>query len=147
MTLRSLVLALLGLAIIAASGEAQQTKVKKDRNLITAQEISEAQATTAYDVIEKLRANWLRRSQRQSRTVYGRTGRVDDPTGGSDPSGGTGARVAVFVDGTEMGGVEELRRLQADRVSELRFLSSSDAQQQYGSRYGGGVIQVTLKTS
>ena len=147
MTLRSLVLASLALATVVASGESQQKKVRKDRNLITAEEISGVQATTAYDLIEKLRGDWLRRSQQQSRTVSGRTGRVDDPTGSSDPSGGTGARLAVFVDGTELGGIEELRRLQVDRVSELRFLSSSDAQQQYGSRYGGGVIQVKLKTS
>jgi hypothetical protein len=50
------------------------------------------------------------------------------------------------VDGTEMGGVEELQRLQSNLVEEIRYLSGSDAQTKYGPRFSAGVIEVKLKT-
>ena len=153
MTLRSLVLASLALATVVASGEAQQKKVKRDKKLITAEEVSEAAVNNAYEAVQKLRSDWLRQGQRQM-TVYGRSERGgESPRAGretgslGDASESRGIKLAVFVDGTELGGVEELQRIQSNRIEEMRFLSGSDAQQQYGSRYGAGVIQVTLKTS
>jgi hypothetical protein len=149
---RTLVLALLALATFAVSGEAQQKKVKKDKKLITAEEVSEAGVNTAYDVVQKLRSDWLRQGQRQM-TVYGRTGRAGDQAGAGEETGtletaspSSSTKLAVFVDGTELGGVDELQRIQSNRIEEMRFLSGSDAQQQYGSRYAAGVIQVKLKT-
>ena len=153
MTLRSLVLASLALATVVASGEAQQKKVKRDKKLITAEEVSEAAVNNAYEAVQKLRSDWLRQGQRQM-TVYGRAERGNEaPRPGeetaslSDAADARGVKLTVFVDGTETGGVEELQRIQSNRIEEMRFLSGSDAQQQYGSRYAAGVIQVKLKTS
>ncbi len=151
MTHRTLVLALLALTTFVVSGEAQQTKVKKDKKLITAEEVAEAGVTTAYDAVQKLRSDWLRQGQRQQ-TVYGRSERggesprAGEQTGSLSDASSRGIKLAVFVDGTEMGGTEELQRIQSNRIEEMRFLSGSDAQQQYGSRYAAGVIQVKLKT-
>lgn len=151
MTLRALVLALLAVTTVVASGEAQSKKIKRDRTLITAEEVSEAGANTAYEAVQKLRSDWLRRGQRQM-TVYGRTsGTTDSPRPGSETgdlsdASSRGLKLAVFVDGTDLGGVEELQRIPSNRIEEMRFLSGSDAQQQYGSRYAAGVIQVKLKT-
>ncbi len=149
MTQRSLVLAVLALAALTASGEAQQKKVKRDRKLITAEEVAEANVNTAYDAVQKLRADWLRQSQRQI-TVHGRTGRTGyEPASeaGADapPAGST--KLAVFVDGNEVGGPDELQRIQSNQIEEMRFLSGSDAQQEYGAGYAAGVIQVRLKST
>jgi len=153
MTVRSLVLASLALATVVTSGEAQSKKVKRDKKLITAEEVAEAGVNTAYEAVQKLRSDWLRQGQRQM-TVYSRAERgTESPRAGQetgslgDASDSRGVKLAVFVDGTELGGVEELQQIQSNRIEELRFLSASDAQQQYGSRYAAGVIQVKLKTS
>ncbi|HEX2452035.1 MAG TPA: hypothetical protein VHJ69_12870 [Gemmatimonadales bacterium] len=150
MTYRTFILAVLALATLAAPGGAQQKKVKKDKKLITAEEIADVSVNTAYDAVQKLRSDWLRAGQRQI-TVYGRTGRTGDggteAGSGLDTSSYATTKLAVFVDGTEVGGPEELQRIQSHRVEEMRYLSGSDAQQQYGSRYAAGVIQVKLKTS
>jgi hypothetical protein len=148
MTYRTLVLALLALATVAVSGEAQSKKIKRDKKLITAEEVAEANVNTAYEAVQKLRSDWLRQGQRQM-TVYGRTGRagetaVQDAAGTLNEPGAV--KLAVFVDGTELGGPEELQRIPSNRIEEMRFLSGSDAQQQYGSRYAGGLIQIKLKT-
>jgi len=54
-------------------------------------------------------------------------------------------RLTVFVDQTEMGGVEELRRLRNDEIREIEYLTGSDAQQRYGARFSAGIIRVVLK--
>ncbi|MGH7517453.1 MAG: hypothetical protein ACREOC_08285 [Gemmatimonadales bacterium] len=148
MIYRTLGLAMFALVAFTVSGEAQSKKVKKDRKVVTAEEVSEANVNTAYEAVQKLRSDWLRQGQRQM-TVYGRTGRagetsVQDAAGTLNES--SPVKLAVFVDGTELGGPEELHRIPSNRIEEMRFLSGSDAQQQYGSRYGGGLIQIKLKT-
>ncbi len=55
--------------------------------------------------------------------------------------------LVVFVDGNEMGSVCELERITSDQIAEMRYLSSPDAQIQYGPRFASGVIRVKLKTS
>jgi hypothetical protein len=152
MTYRSLALAALALATFTVPADAQQKKAKKDKKLITAEEIAEAGVNTAYEAVQKLRSDWLRAGQRQM-TVYSRADggsdspRSGDETGSLSDASSRGVKLAVFVDGTELGGTEELQRIQSNRIEEMRYLSGSDAQQQYGSRYAAGVIQVKLKTS
>jgi hypothetical protein len=53
---------------------------------------------------------------------------------------------AVFVDGTNMGGVEELKQIQSTLIEEIRYLSGSDAGFKYGPRFSAGVLEVKLKT-
>jgi hypothetical protein len=53
--------------------------------------------------------------------------------------------IAVYVGNMMYGGVEELTRLLAADVREIRYLSPSEAQFRFGPRYDAGVIMVTLK--
>ncbi|HET8623161.1 MAG TPA: hypothetical protein VFM14_06335 [Gemmatimonadales bacterium] len=140
-------LATLAVATFAIPGGAQQTKVNNDRKLITAAEIAEIGVISAYDAVQRLRSDWLRAGSRRI-TVHGRTGSTDTPVGpsaGGLPAAST--KLVVFVDGTEIGGPEELQRLQCNDIEEIRYLNGSDAQQQYGSRFSAGVIQVKLRHS
>jgi hypothetical protein len=139
---RTLLLSLLALALPLGSGEAQQTKVKRDRHLITAEELADMLGQNGYEAVEKLRPHWLRRGERRITLDRGRAAEMGSSY--TDVST-TELRLTVFVDQTEMGGVEELQRLRNDEIREIRFLSGSDAQQRYGARFSAGVIHVTLK--
>jgi hypothetical protein len=146
---------------------AQQTSSSRSVDVITAEQVARALVKTAYDAVEKIRPGFLRRAERPQ-TVYGnRKGQPDvAPIGrGRDTErmfatdrstldategdvGRSGAMtVMVYVDGTKMGGVQELKRIPAQDVREIRFLSASDAQQRYGTGHAAGAIQVTLKSS
>ena len=159
----------------ALTAEAQEVseKTNRDRKVITAEEIEAAHANTAYQVVEKLRPELLSRLSRQQ-TVGGGTdtrGTNASSRGPSSAGGGPGGRgagtstsppqpdppqpvfvaeepraAAVFVDGTNMGGVEELQRIQSSLVEEIRYLSGPDAGIKYGPRYSAGVLEVKLKS-
>ena len=153
--------------IMPASGQQVSTPTNRDRRVITTEEIEQAQETNALQVVEKLRPEFLRRmSQRQTLGVGGTAAGAGGRTygggaGATGSAGGAGATedqgpaysqpdpqpsAAVFVDGTEMGGTDELRQISANTVEEIRYLSGSDAQTKYGPRFPAGVIEVTLKT-
>jgi hypothetical protein len=146
---------------------AQQTTSSRSVDVITAEQVDRALVKTAYEAVEKIRPGFLRRAERPQ-TVYGnRKGQPDvAPIGrGRDTErmfatdrstldategdvGRSGAiTVIVYVDGTRMGGVQELKRISAQEVREIRFLSASDAQQRYGTGHAAGAIQVSLKSS
>jgi hypothetical protein len=98
------------------------------RDAITEAEIARILATDAYDVVRKLRGNFL---ASRGMTTFWRT------DGGASPQ--------VFVDGMHVGSLVELRGIPANTIHELRFLSASDATVRYGLGYAAGVIQVTTK--
>jgi hypothetical protein len=146
---------------------AQQTSASRSVDVITAEQVERAMVKNAYDAVEMIRPGFLRRAERPQ-TVYGnRKGRPDiAPVGRGretermfatdrssiDASGGDVGRsgamtVMVYVDGTRVGGVQELKRIPSQDVKEIRFLSASDAQQRYGTGHAAGAIQVTLKSS
>src|SRR5687767_6410646 len=135
MTTRTLALALAALAALAAVAEAQQKKVRTDRNLITTEELAELQGHNGYEAVQKLRPDWLRRGERRitlNTRVNSSGGSMNRGTGRTQSSSmyvDTGAplvQLTVFMDQTEMGGVEELQRLRNDDIREIRYLSGSD---------------------
>ena len=152
--------------VVPAGGQQVSTPANRNRRVITTEEIEQAQETNAFQVVEKLRPEFLRRmSQRHTLGAGGAAAGAGGRTygGGAGATGGAGgatpaedqgsayaqpatpATAAVFVDGTEMGGLEELREIPSNTVEEIRYLSGSDAQTKYGPRFPAGVIEVTLK--
>jgi hypothetical protein len=169
---------ILGLAAAALlvgvlPGAAQQVTapVNRDRRVITAEEIEQASSTDAYQVVEKLRPEFLRRMSRpqslgagasaggSSRGSMSRGAGAGGGVPGNGSMGGDQSQqpdpglsqpnstpmTAVFVDGTQMGGIEELRLLHSNLVEEIRYLSGPDAEIKYGPRFAAGVIEVKLK--
>jgi len=163
--------------IMPANGQQVSTPANRNRRVITTEEIEQAQATSTFDVVQKLRPEFLRRmAQRPTIGTGGTAAGAGRRTNGAAPSGGApsggaaggagsdgGASplpapdggysqpdpqpsAAVFVDGTEMGGTDELRQIPSNTVAEIRYLSASDAETRYGPRFPAGVIEVTLKT-
>jgi len=99
----------------AAPGDARTNAPR-----ITAQEIAEANLPTAYDVVDRLRRPWLRRS-------------------------GAGGEVVVYMDERNIGGAAELRNIPATTVAELQYVTHEDAVRRWGGGMGGirgGVIVV-----
>jgi hypothetical protein len=178
----------LGLLAVAAligtvAADAQQVSTsKRDRRVITLEEIEQAQETNAYEVVQKLRPEFLRRMSQRNTIGVGGTGTFSGgpalgPGGAGAGAGGGGAtgggaaggagggatggvtgqpagnnqqdprpEGGVFVDGTEMGGLDELKMIPASTIDEIRYISPSDVGMRYGSRFPNGVIDVKLKT-
>jgi hypothetical protein len=135
--------------IMPAHSQQVSTPANRNRRVITAEEIEQAQETNTFQVVEKLRPEFLRRMTLRHTLGAGKAGAAAGGTeqpdlGYSQPDPQPTA--AVFVDGTEMGGTDELRQIAANTVEEIRYLSGSDAQTKYGPRFPAGVIEVTLKT-
>jgi len=150
----------------ALTAHAQQVSEKKatpNPKFITTEEIDAARVNNAYQVVEKLHPEWLRRAA-QFNTLGG--GRPPAPTGRSaggasgDPNASPVSesdqnyiqanpdrnQLAIIVDGTDMGGTEELAQIQTNLIQEMRYLTASDAGAKYGPRYPAGVIEVKLKS-
>ena len=149
----------------ALTAQAQQVSEKGNRNrkLITAEEIDAARVNNAYQVIEKLHPEYLQRVTRIQTLGSGRISRGSSRGGGASGGAGDGAdpmdgsdqvyvqpepqrTTAVFIDGTEMGGLEELQQVQSNLIEEIRYLNAGDAESKYGPRFSAGVIELKLKS-
>jgi hypothetical protein len=130
MTARALAMVgLLGLTACAMAGRG----TSRDRNVIGFDEISTIQVETAYDVVSRLRADFLKGRGTVTRTTSQRPEQVQ-------PS------ITVFVDGIESGPVERtLHLIPAIEVQEIRLYRATDAATKFGSRHNGGVIEVTMR--
>ncbi|MBT8397864.1 MAG: hypothetical protein HKO65_19310 [Gemmatimonadetes bacterium] len=121
-----------GLALILSScATSGSTGSRSSSNRLTADQIAEVSALTAYEVVEYARPQWLRpRALRAGATS----------AMGSDRAG-----PVVYLDGVRVGTLEELRRLRADAVAEMQYLSPSDATNRFGTNHDSGAILVTTR--
>ncbi|MGH7528977.1 MAG: hypothetical protein ACREMN_01200 [Gemmatimonadales bacterium] len=105
---------------------------RSSRDFIAAEEIEGLGSTpgTAFDIVRSLRPYWLRA-----------TGVLSLPSGSRDMQV---TEVHVYVDEQDMGTVDYLRTIPAERVLTLRYLSTTEAGARYGPSAGPG-IAVTLK--
>jgi hypothetical protein len=118
---------LLMLVVATACAGTTRTSESSNRNLITRPEITETRAGTAYEVVQQLRPDFLR-------------GR---------PSG-TGTSVVnmfpvVYLDGTRLGELEQMRTIPAAIVLTIQLISASDATTRWGTGYPAGVIEVKTR--
>lgn len=113
--------ALLLLLVGGACATSGDGAPRRDPDVISAEEIGNFVSTNAYEVVQRLRPNWLR----------GRN-QADAPV--------------VYVDGIRMGGVEVLRTLQTNRLSEIRHRGGPEATTLYGTGVGGGTIEVQTRS-
>jgi len=124
-TRRTRFLSLLAVVILggacASSGQLGQSRPRLSRNLITADELSELSVSNAYEAVRRLRPAWLRARGRSGLPVVYR----NNNRWGDDP--------------------RSLEDIRIDVISEMRFLSASDATTRYGSGFTGGVILVATR--
>jgi len=100
-------------------------------NILTADEIAEAHALTAYEAVELTRRRWL--TQRTLRA------------GASSAMGAERTGPVVYLNGVRVGTLDELRRIRADIVQQMEYLSPSDATNRFGTNHDAGAILVTTR--
>lgn len=96
----------------------------RDRAVITSGEIRGMQVTNAYDVVQLLRPWWL--NQRGTNIL----GEQRDET------------IAVYLDGTRVGGIPALREMRAEIVHSIRFMDPAAATFRFGAGHSHGAILV-----
>lgn len=104
--------------------------IPMQRDLITSDEIeasNTASTATAYDVVKKLRGNFL--------SYRGRTSLKN--TSSPDPT--------VYLDEQAFGPISSLRNILASQIAYIRLYRSWEATTKYGMGNMGGVIAVTTK--
>lgn len=102
-------------------------KSGRDSNVITEAEIDASGGSTAYEVIVKVRSNFL--SDRGKTTIMG-----------AAPN-----KPSVFVDGVHYGEISALRSISARQLTSIRLYRAWEAQQKYGSGFVGGVIELSTR--
>ena len=121
-------LAVTGCLVAVACGPAQRTaEPTPSRRVLLENEIRAAQVATAYQIVARLRPEWLRGRGRLS---------VRDPTAGA---------VLVYLNGMRQGGVRALDAIVAETVLEMEYLNGQEATTRFGTGHGGGVILVRLR--
>jgi len=126
MGIKALFLLALTAIVAPGSADAQQEKKNYPRNLITREEILDRapDAKTAYDVVQRLRPQFLR----------------------TRPSGSAQSQapvpIKVYVDGVPRAGVLALREIQSNNVVEIAYLNGNDATMEFGREHENGAIKV-----
>ena len=119
LTSSALLLLLLGCASSGGSGSGSSLS----SGAVTRADLLETDQATLYDAIQRLRPRWLRAR-------------------GTDFSGQS-LVAHVFVDGSPRGEISVLRQIRVVDITDVNFLSATDAATRYGTRVGiGGAILV-----
>jgi hypothetical protein len=99
-----------------------------DPQLITEDEIEASRAPTAFEAIQKLRANFL---SYRGETSLDRSKSQPYPT--------------VYVDGQLFGPIGTLRNIPASQIATIRLYRSWEATTKFGTGNMGGVIAITTR--
>ena len=114
-----------GVATTAEAPVVAPARAKRNRNLITIEEIRESNATSAYDVVSRLRAGWLRKRGTSSLNREG--------------------TILVYRDGMRIGAPGVLRQINATDLESIAYLDGMEATQRFGIDHGNGAIIVTTR--
>ena len=120
-------LTLIAAVACASAGTSTGGSAGHDYNRITADEIAASTAQNAYELINKMRPQYLK--SRGKTTVL-----LDTPD-----------RASVFMDGVLFGTPDALTTIAASQIREIRFYPATDAGIKFGSQYGAGVIDIKTK--
>jgi hypothetical protein len=108
-----------------------EKKFKRQPNVIVRLEIAKIanETNNAYDVVQRLRPQFLRA---RGATSLGGTGR-------------TTSYARVLVDGVPRGELDALRQVPVLAIEEISYLSATDASIRFGTGYDGGAILVKTR--
>lgn len=110
-----------------ASMEGSSDGSSRRSDVITQEEIqSHDGLNTAYDVVQRLRPQFLRRR-------------------GVNSLASSGDEILVYLDGIRTGGVDILRTIDANTVQQVRYINARDATTKYGTGHSQGVIEVRTR--
>lgn len=127
-------LAFLGTCLLLSTGcagggayrSAGEPGLRESREVIQLGQHPDMQELDAYQVVRRLRPFFLN---------------TRGPTSVLLPSN----QVTVFIDEMPIGGVGELTTIRARDISQIRFMSSTEAVIRYGRRFAGGIIKLVTR--
>jgi hypothetical protein len=103
----------------------------QNRAMITSEEIPLTGSESAYDLIQRIRPEYLRIK----------------PAQGSRGAGGKDAPAPALVTaGQRVGELTDLRSIAASALSGIRYYSIEEAKLKFGMQYPGGVIELSYRT-
>lgn len=115
------------LTIGACAGAKSRRAAPPDRNMITADEIDRANASNAYEIVERLRPAFLRTRGAES---------LQNPTPPTP---------IIYLDGMRYGTLQTLASVPAIGIVSIQYLNAIDATQRFGFGNEGGAILITTK--
>lgn len=113
-------MALIGVAVLSSACAATTSSGRTSQRTIDVLEIRESGYTDAFALVQAVRPHWL--STRGS-TSFGPTNQVK-----------------VYLDGSRLGGISELRSLSTRSLLSLEYLDGVQATQRWGLDHGSGAI-------
>lgn len=124
---RSLLLFFLSAAAACSNATSGGPSSSGTRDLLTLDQIQETRLASAFEVVQRLRPNWLRM---RATTV---------------PGGGEPLEISVYVDNVRFGGVEALRGMSTESVERMQWIDGPSATQRWGTGNAAGAILVTTR--
>ena len=115
------------LSACASSGTKGSSEQRRDRNVITRDEITRSAEHSALNLIRSLRPGML--------TDRGKTSIANNDPG-----------IVVFLNDQRYGDLSSLDGIEVNSIEEIRFIDAAQAQQRYGMGYPQGVILVTSRS-
>ena len=129
-SLRFAALVMMALATACASGGTAPSK--QNQNVISMDEITESAAANAYDLIQRLRPNYLRTRGAVHGTPEGKN--KLEPVD-----------VVVYLNENRLGASDQLRQISTLDIREIRYFSASEATTKWGTGHSAGAIQVVTR--
>jgi outer membrane cobalamin receptor len=116
--------ALLLCLTLAGCATSNPTRSATSSDVISRADIEASSAANAYELVQELRPQFLRRRGQTS---------MRDP--------GSGYPV-VYINDVRHGSLDVLYTIRLEEIDEIRYIGSSDATTRWGTGHTGGVIQV-----
>lgn len=127
---------LLASATACASGGASAagSSAASNRSVITESELPTSGTETAYDVIMRLRPEFLRVRPAQKYSLQ-------EGAGASGPA----PAPALIVNGQRAGELSDLRQIAATSLRTVRYYTIEQAKRKFGMQYDGGAIEIEYR--
>lgn len=122
---RAMIVAVLPLLAVACSSSPRQRSSARQTQVITMAEIDAVRYSTAFEVVEALRPQWLRTRGRTSFRAH--------------------ESVKVYLDDSLLGDPEQLRSITTRSISSIRFMDGTEATTRWGLDHGHGAIIVSTR--
>jgi len=131
----ALSLALVASAACASSGTPKPDVQQSSRDRVTSVEINSTPSSNAYDLVTRLRPQWLK--------TYGVAS-----IGGNSGSRTSNSVTYVYLDGSKMGEIDVLKSISSSGIKSMEWISSTRAPVLFtdiGSDPVNGVISIKTK--
>ena len=137
--------------VLPAPAQAQDKKPKRERDVISREELLEADTKfpDLYEAIKRLRPHFLaqNRGVRTTGVTPGRPGSTMcneriEPNCSARQGGYTETLAVVYIDDAKLGDLDVLRGLRTMDIDEVRYRSPTQAMADFGLGHDGGAILV-----